>query len=322
MSLPGETEGSGSPKSRSKGLSALRSALVYDGTGSLKDRLLTAFYMLSGAVGLSVVAAKAPYGGFVCVAVASAIVAMSIFEIVRLFSRDAETMHYRPVAGVVMFAILGTPGVVSALSAVQTVLYGAVWWQAIYVATLVAVSAMLVALALEGRQRLETAARFTERYAIGFLIVGVCAPALITISGMSRGIQILWWLAGCAALNDVAAYFVGRSFGAHRMAPGLSPNKSIEGSLAGLLVGTVAGTSLWDAFVAREASTWKVVLISLVVVIACQSGDLAKSYLKRLRGVKDMGAIFPGHGGVLDRFDAMIAAAPVALAALSVLGVL
>jgi phosphatidate cytidylyltransferase len=321
MSLQGATEGSGSPKSKSKGLSALRAIFTYDRTGSLNDRLLTAFYMLVCAFVMSIVAVKAPYGGFVCVAFAAAIVSMSIFEVVRLFARDHDTLHYRPIAGTIMFAILGLPGIVSALSAVQSVVYGTIWWQAIYVATIVAVGALMVALSLEGRQRLENAARFAERYGVAFWIVGVCAPALITISGLSRGIYLLWWLVGCAALNDAAAYFIGRAFGAHRMAPGLSPNKSIEGSVAGVVVGTLAGALLWNSFVGAGASLWAIVLISFLVVVACQAGDLTKSYLKRLRGVKDMGAIFPGHGGVLDRFDAMLAAAPVALAALCILGV-
>jgi phosphatidate cytidylyltransferase len=321
MSLQGATEGSDSPKSRSKELSALRSVFTYDGTGSLKDRLLTALYMLVCAAALTTVAVKVPRGGFLCVAFTSAIVAMGTFEIVRLFARDPDTLHYRPVAGTIMFAILMLPGVVSALSAVQSIVHGGVWWQAIYVATLGAVAALMIALSLEGRQRLENAARFAERYAIGFFLISVCAPALIIISGLPRGINLLWWIAGCAALNDAAAYFVGRAFGAHRMAPGLSPNKSIEGSVAGLVVGTIAGTLLWDGFVGVSASLWQIMLVSLFVVVACQAGDLAKSYLKRLRGVKDMGALFPGHGGVLDRFDAMIAAAPVVLAALCALGV-
>jgi phosphatidate cytidylyltransferase len=83
-----------------------------------------------------------------------------------------------------------------------------------------------------------------------------------------------------------------------------------------LLIGTLAGVILWRLIVDTCLDISTVALISFAVTIAAQSGDLAKSYLKRLRGVKDLGAIFPGHGGVLDRFDALIAAAPVVLAAL------
>jgi hypothetical protein len=124
---------------------------------------------------------------------------MGTFEIVRLFARDPDTLHYRPVAGTIMFVILALPGGVSALSAIQTVIHGSVWWQAIYVATLGTVAALMIALSLEGRQRLENAERFAERYTIGFFLVSVCAPALIIISGLPRGINVLWWIAGCAA---------------------------------------------------------------------------------------------------------------------------
>lgn len=321
MSLQGATEGSDSQKSKLKERSAILALFSYDRTGSLKDRLLTAFYVLVGALGLSLIALKVPYGGLISVALVVAIVAMSIFEVVRLFARDEDTMHYKPLAGMLLYCVLSIPTVVAALSAVQSVVYGVVWWRALYCAHLVTTSALMVALACEGRTKLEGAARFGERYVVSFLIVGICAPALIVISGLPDGVQLLWWIAGCAALNDAAAYFVGKAFGAHKMAPGLSPNKSIEGSVAGLLVGSLAGVGFWRVFVGQAAGWGQVFLISAVVVVSAQCGDLAKSYLKRLRGVKDLGALFPGHGGVLDRFDAMIAAAPVTLVALSLLGV-
>jgi phosphatidate cytidylyltransferase len=143
---------------------------------------------------------------------------------------------------------------------------------------------------------------------------------LVVISGLPRGIALVWWIVGCSALNDTAAYFVGRAFGSHKMASALSPNKSIEGSLAGLMVGTVAGVVLWRLIVEAGVPLARVALLSCAVTVAAQAGDLAKSYLKRLRGVKDLGALFPGHGGVLDRFDALIAASPVVLAALVACG--
>jgi phosphatidate cytidylyltransferase len=105
------------------------------------------------------------------------------------------------------------------------------------------------------------------------------------------------------------------------MAPALSPNKSLEGCVAGLVVGTVAGVLLWNVCIGQEQSVAQRAVISFIVVVVAQAVDLAKSYLKRIRGVKDMGALFPGHGGVLDRFDAMIGAAPVVLTAMSLLGI-
>lgn len=313
------TEGSGSPKSRSQKLNSLVKLFTYDHTGSLKDRLLTALYVLVGAVLLTILAAKIPYGGFVTVAFAAALVAMATFEVARLFARHNETLAYRPVHGMLMYLIMILPAVAAALSAVNGVLDGSVSWRSVYISTVIAGELMMFAMVLEGRKSLEAAGRFVQRYGVGFFIISICAPALIVISGLSSGIAILWWIIGCAALNDSAAYFIGKAVGAHKMAPALSPNKSIEGSLAGIIIGTLAGGLLWRVLICESTSTLSVILVSLAVTSSAQVGDLAKSYIKRIRGVKDLGALFPGHGGVLDRFDAMIAAAPVVLAALIVL---
>jgi phosphatidate cytidylyltransferase len=320
MSLQGATEGSDSPKTRSLGPSFLRRLFTYEGTGSLKDRLLTACYVIVGAFGLTLATLYLPYGGFVCVAVVTALVAMAAFEVVRLFARHNETLAYRPMAGVAMYTVLTLPAAVAAVSAVFGVLSGEVWWRQVYVATIIAAEAFMLGLVLEGRMSLEAGGRFAQRYGVGFFILSLCAPALIVISGLPRGIAVLWWIVGCAALNDTAAYFVGRAIGAHKMAPALSPNKSLEGCVAGLLVGTISGVVLWQLIVETNLPLSSIGLLSLAVTVAAQTGDLAKSYLKRLRGVKDLGALLPGHGGVLDRFDALIAAAPVVLAALVFFG--
>lgn len=320
MSLRGATEGSDSHKSRSEGLKAVRSLITFDGDGALKDRLLTASYVLVGALALTIATLYVPYGACICVAVVFALVSMAVFEVVRLFARDHETLAYRPVSGVVMYLVLALPAAVAAWSAVLGVLTGEVWWRGIYVATIVAAQACMLALVLEGRNSLDAAGRFAQRYGVGFLIVSICAPALVVISGLPRGIALVWWIVGCTALNDTAAYFFGRTFGRNKMAPALSPNKSLEGSLAGLVVGTVTGVVLWRFIVETGLAISTVAVVSFAATVAAQSGDLAKSYLKRLRGVKDLGALLPGHGGVLDRFDALIAAAPVVLAALVVCG--
>ncbi len=313
------TEGSDSPKTRSPKLNSLAKIFTYDGNGSLKDRLLTALYVLVGALLLTIAAFNIPYGGFITVAFTTSLVAMATFEVARLFARHSETTAYRPVHGVILYAIMALPAVAAALSAVYGVLDGAISWRSIYAATAVSGELLMAAMVLEGRNSLDAAGRFAARYGVGFLIISICAPALIVISGISNGIALLWWIIGCAALNDSAAYFVGRAVGSHKLAPALSPNKSIEGSIAGLVVGTIAGTLLWRVLVCESTSMSSVVLVSLSVTLAAQMGDLAKSYMKRLRGVKDLGAIFPGHGGVLDRFDAMIAAAPVVLVSLLLL---
>jgi len=323
MSLQDATEGSDSLKSKSKERSSLLTLFSFEHNGSLRDRVLTASYMVVGALLLSFAAVKAPYGGVLCVAIIFGLVAMAVFEVVRLFAREPDTLHYRPVAGTLMYLILFAPACVAAGSALSSVMQGEIWWRPLYLVQLISVVALLLALCIEGRSQIAGSSRFAERYLAAFLIVGVCAPALVLLSGLPRGlgVYVLWWIAGCAALNDISAYFVGRAFGVHRMAPALSPQKTVEGSVAGLVVGTLSGVLLWSVCIGHAESMWVRGVISLAVVIVAQASDLAKSYLKRIRGVKDMGAIFPGHGGVLDRFDAMIGAAPVVVVALCLLGI-
>jgi CDP-diglyceride synthetase len=110
--------------------------------------------------------------------------------------------------------------------------------------------------------------------------------------------------------NDVFAYLVGVSAGRHKMAPKLSPHKSWEGFAGGL-----AGAMSVAAVIGRfwiGANVWLWVAFGLVVSLAAVGGDLAESRLKRAAGVKDSGRLLPGHGGVLDRFDATLGAVPVA----------
>jgi phosphatidate cytidylyltransferase len=118
-------------------------------------------------------------------------------------------------------------------------------------------------------------------------------------------------------LGDSGAYYVGKRLGRHKMAPVVSPNKTWEGAAAGFVVSLLA-TVAW--------SVWRLgrVDLLLLVVAACtaaaaQTGDLMESLIKRGAGVKDSGHVLPGHGGVLDRMDAMLFAAPVMLLGLWIL---
>lgn len=110
-------------------------------------------------------------------------------------------------------------------------------------------------------------------------------------------------------LGDTAAYYCGRRWGRHKMAPVVSPNKTWEGSVASLVTSILVGAvwSYWKTGELRPA----VLLVVLVTAVAAQIGDLLESLIKRSAGVKDSGALLPGHGGVMDRLDALFFAAPV-----------
>jgi len=107
---------------------------------------------------------------------------------------------------------------------------------------------------------------------------------------------------------DTAAYFAGRTFGKHKLAPTISPGKTIEGSVGGLL-GSVVIALLVGGLAGFPMSARLV--LGLAVGVFCQLGDLCASAMKREMGIKDFGAVIPGHGGVLDRFDSLLFVAPV-----------
>jgi len=153
------------------------------------------------------------------------------------------------------------------------------------------------------------------------LYVGYTLIALPTLHAASNGPSLVAFLLCVVWVGDTAALYVGRAWGRHKLAPTLSPNKTWEGA-----VGSVAGSVMmaaglwglaelfqqWDlSLLSYPGEIWYWMLLAVVVNIAAQVGDLAESALKRSAGVKDSGSLLPGHGGVLDRIDALLLAAPV-----------
>jgi phosphatidate cytidylyltransferase len=123
------------------------------------------------------------------------------------------------------------------------------------------------------------------------------------------GPWFVFLLVAIVVINDSMAYYVGRLFGRHKLAPRVSPKKTWEGALGGLN-GAFLATMLWS--LGRYGSLdVTLILLGGVTALAAQLGDLAESLLKRGVGVKDSGRLLPGHGGVLDRIDALLFAAPV-----------
>jgi len=122
---------------------------------------------------------------------------------------------------------------------------------------------------------------------------------------------LAWTLTVILAIwtGDTIAFLVGRSRGKRRLAPNLSPNKTIEGALGGLLGAMFAGALCFLSFGLGES--WQGVVIGGVIGIVGQIGDLAESFLKRQAGAKDSGSLIPGHGGLLDRLDSLLFAFPI-----------
>ena len=158
--------------------------------------------------------------------------------------------------------------------------------------------------------------------ALGILGFGVLYFAL-PIASMHYLQQSDPWLVfllmAIVFLGDTAAYYVGSAVGRHKMAPVISPKKSWEGALAGFAT-SVAAAAVWSGWKLGRVDP-ELLAVAAATALAAQVGDLVESMIKRGAGVKDSGHLLPGHGGMLDRLDAMLFAAPVLLLGLWVFGV-
>lgn len=142
--------------------------------------------------------------------------------------------------------------------------------------------------------------------ALGIAYLGTPGGVLVRWR-LALGFQVVAVLFAIVWANDVAGYFVGSRIGKHKLAPGISPGKSWEGAVAGLVTAGVLGAGL-GPLVGLPAIAGA--FFGVTTSAISQVGDLFQSALKRTAGVKDSGTILPGHGGVLDRFDGILFAAP------------
>jgi len=233
---------------------------------------------------------------------------------------------------VVLFLVLVPPdwafalsvGVVSALAAEEFMSLGAARgvgrpgkWFAVFVGlvgasffggaewvlTSVALAALVLLTVTMFSGSLETA---LGRSAIGLGAILYCGFTLGFVVLLPRELFLL--LVAIVAVGDTAAYYGGRIFGRHALAPKISPKKTVEGAIAGL-AGSILAGGIAGVFLLGEP--WlSITLISGATAVMGQLGDLAESAMKRSAGVKDSSSILPGHGGILDRLDSVLFAAP------------
>ena len=157
----------------------------------------------------------------------------------------------------------------------------------------------------------------------GPIVIGVPCAALMWLRGLpTGGFETALWLIGAVWATDIAAFAVGRLVGGTRLAPRISPNKTWAG-----LIGAIAVAALWGflfAVWAGAETPWLLCILGACAAVVAQAGDLGISFVKRRFGAKDASNLIPGHGGVLDRLDGMLTAAPalVALVLLTNAGIL
>jgi phosphatidate cytidylyltransferase len=166
-----------------------------------------------------------------------------------------------------------------------------------------------------------------------FFALGYCGIPLLLLANIRQqwaGAFLILYLFLVVWTGDTAAYYVGRAIGKHKLSPRVSPGKSWEGAIASFVGSIIIGVVVfknasaiseflmrlhllerWQAYLAPPPPLAQEILLSGTLNIVAQLGDLVESLLKRGAGVKDSGALLPGHGGMLDRIDALLFAAPV-----------
>lgn len=149
-------------------------------------------------------------------------------------------------------------------------------------------------------------------YASGFVYALVPALALLWIRERdAHGLELLIWAFVVTWSTDIGAYFAGRRFGRRKLAPTISPGKTVEGLYGGIAAATLLG----GAWAIANGLGTALLPLAPVLAIAAQAGDLFESGMKRRAGVKDSGTWLPGHGGVLDRLDGLVPVAVLTAAA-------
>ena len=261
-----------------------------NGSSEIKLRLISA------AIGLPLLGLIL-YLGFWTVAVAAVVVA----AVVGLETRDmayggSERISMKIVAAIVGGMVGATGMIVAAVGEPSDV--GAV------AATFGILSvALLAEILITSRFRQIAGVRRNIVLAYG-AIIALAVAVLPFIASLDHGRELLTYAILVVFAADTGAYFIGKSLGAHKLAPSVSPGKTWEGLIGGVLSAVLASWIL-ATLLSLDYSVARIVLTGLAIAVVGTSGDLGESWTKRLAGVKDSGGLVPGHGGILDRLDAL-----------------
>jgi phosphatidate cytidylyltransferase len=249
--------------------------------------------VLGGLVLLTLFTVKATFLAYVGV-----IVAVGLWELRQVLAERGISLPLIPIAagGAAMFTLAYWYGAQPALAATA--------------GTVLVLMAWRLPGGANGYLRDLTASIFTLAY---LPMLGVFVPLMLSMPDGARRTFIFVLLAVC---SDVGGYFAGIFTGRHPMAPGISPKKTWEG-LGGSVVACLAAGAITLPWLLR-AHVWQGLVLGAAAVAAATLGDLVESMIKRDLEIKDMGRVFPGHGGAMDRLDSLVFVAPVAWLLLTV----
>lgn len=245
----------------------------------LKRRVLVAL------VGIPIGLAAVVLGGYFLLGLALVLTLLGLHEYYRLLKPYRPNLLIGYLAGLAVVIgshFLGQPGILLGLAALLILSF---FW------------------ALGGRLGAHLVARMAVT-GFGVVWVAMGFAYVLLVRGLEHGLGLAILLLACTMLNDTFAYFVGRAVGRHRMAPRISPKKTVEGAVGGLVGSLIA------ALLVKIYSPWltwqNALVLGLLIGFVGQWGDLFESAVKRDFQVKDSGRLLPGHGGILDRFDAVL----------------
>lgn len=267
---------------------------------------------------------KAPL--YVMAIVAGAVALLAIAEFLKLVAQyGVQPLRQPTYAFVTLFFVFVIVASTNRIPLVETTAM-------IYGLALAAVLAPFLFLTIAMRRgELTTGYPAAAASVFAFAYVAIPMALLVQIRQQPAGAIFVIYTLLVVWAGDIFAYFVGKGLGRHRMSPEISPKKTWEGAIASVLASVVVGT-LWfrhaagistfllqaglierrdGMFGLQQPELAAIVLLSAIANVAAQLGDLVESLIKRGAGVKDSGAILPGHGGMLDRIDAMLFAVPV-----------
>ena len=166
------------------------------------------------------------------------------------------------------------------------------------------VSSVLLILAVRLPQGHDKYVSNTSRAIFILAYAPLMAGFAAMLAASDNGAQKVLAFVALTAATDIGGYFSGVAFGAHPMAPKISPKKTWEGFAGALLLQVIVGVALWS-YVFHD-SWWNGALVGFVMAITATLGDLVESMIKRDLGIKDMSALLPGHGGIMDRLDSLV----------------
>lgn len=186
----------------------------------------------------------------------------------------------------------------------------AVWVGGVLPVLLLGVILLRVFLKAFSRESFRESLSVTSVSILGVVWIGGAGGLIAILRGFPNGMEAIFFLFVVVWVNDIAAMFTGKTLGKRKLAPKISPGKTVEGAIGGILAGVFAGVLTTFYMDIPGVDPWLAVFVSGYIGLFSLIGDLGESILKRTAGEKDASDIIPGHGGLLDRIDGLLVAGP------------